>query len=291
MRGLRLTTMLLSLAVLLFASKAEAANIWFVTYGGGTNSHLWTYDPGSQNFTDRGALQGDYWTDIAFGPDGTLYGLRWDSGTGGNAGFYDISDPAKPTELIGSTGINLNSLGWVNGGFFAGDANSGSLYHITESGGSWSMGSYIAFNSAGDIEKDADGNVYAAGWDKQMHQITDHTYNTIGPINDTGGNPLAHYLYGLAYDRDTGIYYGFSNDGQLLGGTTGDSNLYALTFGQSNVTANLILDFDDLTSAGLTSDMVWGATTAPVPIPGAVWLFGSGLIGLAGLRRRAVGRK
>jgi hypothetical protein len=149
----------------------------------------------------------------------------------------------------------------------------------------------MGFKSAGDIEKDADGNVYASGWDKQMYQITDHSYSTIGPINDTDGDPFAHYLYGLAYDRDTETYYGFSNDGQLLSGTTGDSNLYALTFGESSVTANLILDFDDLTSAGLTSDMVWGATTAPVPIPGAVWLFGSGLMGLAALRKKVLGRE
>jgi hypothetical protein len=31
---------------------------------------------------------------------------------------------------------------------------------------------------------------------------------------------------------------------------------------------------------------MWGSTAAPVPVPAAVYLFGSGLIGLAGLARR-----
>ncbi len=45
----------------------------------------------------------------------------------------------------------------------------------------------------------------------------------------------------------------------------------------------------DLFSSGemiLRSFDASGATFAPVPIPGAVWLLGSGLIGLAGLRRK-----
>jgi hypothetical protein len=33
-------------------------------------------------------------------------------------------------------------------------------------------------------------------------------------------------------------------------------------------------------------NLITGVVSSPVPIPGAVWLLGSGLIGLAGIRRR-----
>jgi hypothetical protein len=39
-----------------------------------------------------------------------------------------------------------------------------------------------------------------------------------------------------------------------------------------------------LTSSGLTFSLAGGG--APVPVPAAVWLLGSGLLGLAGVARR-----
>ena len=63
-------------------------------------------------------------------------------------------------------------------------------------------------------------------------------------------------------------------DGSLV-----DFNFVAL---DSSFNSNF-LEFDDF------SDMAgqWGAVTiSPVPVPAAVWLFGSGLLGLAGIARR-----
>jgi hypothetical protein len=138
--------------------------------------------------------------------------------------------------------------------------------------------------SAGDIEKAADGTIYAAGWDKKFYSLDrNNNYNPVY-LDDIG-----MYLYGLGFDQETGQYYAFSNTGQLRYGD-GDSNLYTLTVDQNGVTLAQVLDLDDPMNAGIIgSDAVWGATTAPVPIPGALWLLASGLISLAGLRRRARG--
>ena len=46
---------------------------------------------------------------------------------------------------------------------------------------------------------------------------------------------------------------------------------------------------DPLDPTGKSLDMAFVITGEPVPIPGAVWLLGSGLIALVGLRRRSRG--
>jgi hypothetical protein len=39
-------------------------------------------------------------------------------------------------------------------------------------------------------------------------------------------------------------------------------------------------------SAALPDEVISFGTVSPVPIPAAVWLFGSGLLGLVGMARR-----
>ena len=40
------------------------------------------------------------------------------------------------------------------------------------------------------------------------------------------------------------------------------------------------------TSIAFNGKRLWAITTSPIPIPPALWLFGSGLIGLVGFARR-----
>ena len=56
----------------------------------------------------------------------------------------------------------------------------------------------------------------------------------------------------------------------------------------NNVVGNYVLAWEDLPGGGDRdfNDVVVEASVAPVPIPAAVWLFGSGLLGLIGIARR-----
>lgn len=69
---------------------------------------------------------------------------------------------------------------------------------------------------------------------------------------------------------DTGVFYQY--------GAYGTSN-----FGFAPFVDNLFNAGDNPTSSITGS---WLVTASPVPVPAAVWLFGSGLIGLAGFARR-----
>jgi len=58
----------------------------------------------------------------------------------------------------------------------------------------------------------------------------------------------------------------------------------------NNVVGNYVLAWEDLPGGGDRdfNDLVVEASVAPIPIPAAVWLFGSGLLGLIGFARRKV---
>ena len=58
--------------------------------------------------------------------------------------------------------------------------------------------------------------------------------------------------------------------------------------GQGNEVGNFVIAWEDLPGGGDRdfNDIVVEVNVAPIPIPAAVWLFGSGLLGLIGIARR-----
>ena len=110
---------------------------------------------------------------------------------------------------------------------------------------------------------------------------------------NTGANPdvLATSAAGAANWDPTAIANNASN--WYLNGPTNDvtglgtsAKLYGVTAVGSNSTNLLgvsVLGNVTLTAAGLVFSTV---TTAPVPLPAAIWLLGSGLLGLFGIGRR-----
>jgi hypothetical protein len=131
------------------------------------------------------------------------------------------------------------------------------------------------------------GAIGGAGWAGDVLNLQ------TSPLDGSGFNATLQGVIGTPTSKSlTGIdYYGaYANQAGLL--LTQSSTLYAITqqAGQSNGTSFNIGSVK-LTGSGATLDLVFtgnGGTT-PVPLPAAVWLLGSGLLGLAGVgRRRAV---
>lgn len=124
-------------------------------------------------------------------------------------------------------------------------------------------------------------------------------FNTdIGTINSNLSSPSASSVEGPVpanagvwdYTNTAGTAYWDAasianyNVGSATGSATAD--LYYVTGGGGTNLTKVSTPLEEatatLTSAGLTLT----GTSSPVPLPAAVWLFGSGLLGLAGVARR-----
>lgn len=88
---------------------------------------------------------------------------------------------------------------------------------------------------------------------------------------DAGGDPL-EFLFDVTGGDAAGLYGGGSLTGGIIMSATG-------------FTGDFTSDFSNLIS-GIPGTGSGVADVAPVPVPAAVWLFGSAVLGLAGIGRR-----
>ena len=95
------------------------------------------------------------------------------------------------------------------------------------------------------------------------------TFGTAGNLNTTGTANLSNITY-------TGT------NADLLALFNGGSGINVLSFQFTSPTTLTNL-FTNSTSTTSTS---FSGSIAPVPVPAAIWLFGSGLLGMAGIARR-----
>jgi hypothetical protein len=284
--------------LLSISGSVHASEIWFVTQGTGGNyqqdaGHLWSWTPGGTSVTDRGTLNKGAWADIAMTPSGDLYGIRWTNNVnGGGTDLYRLTpgnsqQAASYTLIPNSHNDNLfNALGWADGGLWAAESATGTgatwdLYKWDLSSGGW-INKNNHFVSGGDIELGPNGTLYAFSHNTSASSLysIDRSSGLPTYLNNITG-AVDNVLYGMAFDSLTGNMYGF-NRGSNYGYGQG-SDIYLIDPATGAATLAL-----DLSVIGL-EDNVWGATASPVPIPGAVWLLGSGLVGLAAMRRKARG--
>ncbi|MDH5612112.1 MAG: VPLPA-CTERM sorting domain-containing protein [Gammaproteobacteria bacterium] len=143
-------------------------------------------------------------------------------------------------------------------------------------------GAWLTETSSGAFDFDIDATAFAIVFD-------DITANIDIPNQ-------SFTLHGT-YDAGANAFYGsFNVAGGLLSGSFNDLTVAVLSSGSIDFSANLSYDAGSL-STGLTGGRLEGignisnlsAKLGPVsvvPVPAAVWLFGSGLIALVGLARR-----
>ncbi|MDH5571631.1 MAG: hypothetical protein OEY89_07690 [Gammaproteobacteria bacterium] len=103
-----------------------------------------------------------------------------------------------------------------------------------------------------------------------------------------GGGPEIQSLlnlWGVTWDLGTGDRTEFltSNTNGLVSGEHWAGRMFWLEVGDTGVTSEYMARSDDYKNLTIGSALV--RTASPVPVPAALWLFASGLLGLVGITR------
>lgn len=244
--------------ILLSAPAAIAAPLMYVDDSSG---RLATVDVATGGVNVIGTM-GEVMTDIAFSPTGDLYGVSF-------TGLYSINSSTAATTLIGNLGIGgANALVFSSSGtLYAASNSSNSLYSVnTATGAATSLGN-IGYASGGDLAFH-NGSFYLASSNNQLVKIDlSNLANTtaVGSFGVSG-------VYGLA-----------SGDNNVLYGVAGTSvySVDTLTGLASNP-----ISYSGQGLGTAYGQSFFAEATPEVPVPAAAWLFGSGLIGMAGLSRK-----
>ena len=113
--------------------------------------------------------------------------------------------------------------------------------------------------------------------------------------NGLGGMEMVTFQTGGLQLGEGSKYVAFMSAIEYLDGVNGGSSVGTIVggYGSGDFVHQNSADIGQFTSAGWNVatasnvDLAFQATfTSPVPVPAAIWLFGSGLIGLIGLARR-----
>ncbi len=162
------------------------------------SNRLATIDIGSGEINQIGQMGNDTITDIAFDPDGNLFGLSFTQ-------LYEIDVLDAHATPIGPHGIPFGNALVFNsdGTLYAAGATSTLLYTIDTATGESNEQGEIGFTSAGDLAFN-DGHLFLSSNSNELIQIdlTDTTGSAIGFLGFVG-------VFGLATD-DTGVLFGVS---------------------------------------------------------------------------------
>ena len=133
-------------------------------------------------------------------------------------------------------------------------------------------------------ESNSEASYYFTGND----EYSIFTASLVWNVDINGGDENSFDGSAFLYDIDLFIYRRIDNDWSLLGSSTSAED------NTENLRLSLLSHEHYMLQVALgqgQEEFLWDyalawQTGAPVPIPGAVWLLGSGLIGLVAVRRR-----
>ena len=263
--------------------------------GGSTSPGLLFDVTGTSNF----AANNDYLTP---GSPYDYFGVRTDqSGLTGNANSFgsSITATSGPTDLSsGST----NSASWS--GTYASFFNIVNTYTFGDNG------QRIDVNTTITALQNLTGVQFARSIDPDPDVNTFGDYNTVNSLgNATLGLAATDWAYSLGLStglplglftnssitHNAGIVSNWGGAGSvaadptaILAGINDGNGDYAIALGFDigSILAGNSVSFDYAYVMGLTKDTVVVVDPSAVPVPGAVWLFGSAIAGFAGFGRR-----
>jgi hypothetical protein len=194
----------------------------------------------------------------------------------GDANPY-VANPGE-SAMDDMDALELNLMD-VNGDFVHDTSIYFSLDDASPSLGSLSAADILlALEGESQFSLYAEASALGLSADDDIDALAVYDMGTLNELDNIPDNELDHALFSLAPDSP----FLFGDDG--IEGTADDysaADIFVTDFSGSNMVyisaAELGLEFDDNLNA---------LDVAPVPIPAAVWMLGSGLMGLIGFRKR-----
>jgi len=229
------------------------------------------------------------------------------------AEVVNAAGTAAVASYAGDTGISISTLeaGGYNGTVLGGDANLAKLFAADTAAGDTidfavlgaqytGNATVINFKTAGQAQylTTVNGNSTSSlANDTSSTLVKFGGLNTdIGTINSNSGgarsiegsNPATSGVWDVTNTLGTAYWDGGATNNSNTGSTV--ANLYYVTAGTpaGNTTRVAYTEVETaaFSAAGLTLTSLGTTPPPPVPLPAAVWLLGSGLLGLTGVARR-----
>lgn len=241
---------------------AVAGGLWYQYSGGGVGSN-YAYVAGDETTTTEPLPPHNYQAEASFNIGELTPVLRAEAYSDDlsayqdpyiAAGAYGLQTYQNTSGITQTYTLNLDLHGSVL-------KSPGSSYINAE------VGIFTGTDLFADYTSCSGASEYLAGFDSY----------TCGAQIGTGFTPYIE----MATDGDGQIINDTASFSVGAGGTfTIYAELEALTFGgYADSFSTLSMTFDDTTNLAALGEMV-------VPVPAAIWLFGSGLVGLIGISRR-----
>lgn len=236
---------------------APPANAAPILWLGDSTGQLGTVDVATGNVNVIGNM-GATMTDIAFDPSGNLWGVTFGS-------LYKINKTTATSTFIGNLGTSANSLVFDSSGILY-TANS-SLYTVNTTTGAANLvgNGGDAYSSSGDLAF-VGGDLFlsSTGGDNLVKlNASNGTGTLIGSIGFSG-------VFGLASPNGTDLF--------------GMSGINVLSINSVTGSGAAILDYSGQ-GLGVAFGTAFVTEATVVPIPASIWLFGSGLVALVGIRK------